>query len=152
MFDISAFGSHWTWMIIGLILLALELTVSGFFFLWIGIAALATAILTAIFPITWSQQLVFFAISALLSTITWWLKMRSEKNTPDEASNLNNRGANLIGREAILEEPIRAGRGRIRIDDTTWICEGLDCPKGIQIKVIGFNGNILKVEAVKSPL
>ena len=48
---------------------------------------------------------------------------------------LNRRGAQLIGRIATLAEPIKDGRGRIRIGDTLWRVSGPDLPAGTRVRV-----------------
>ena len=45
---------------------------------------------------------------------------------------LNRRGEQLIGRIATLTEPIKDGRGRVRIGDTMWRVSGPDLPAGAQ--------------------
>ena len=62
-------------------------------------------------------------------------------------STLNRRGEQMIGRTAVLSEPIQNGRGKAKIDDSVWRVEGSDLPAGTQIKVTGVDGAILKVEA-----
>lgn len=57
------------------------------------------------------------------------------------------RAAQLIGRTAVLAEPIREGRGRIRLDDTVWRVSGPDLPAGSRVKVVSVQGTELHVEA-----
>ena len=47
-----------------------------------------------------------------------------------------------------VAEPIEHGRGKIRVDDTTWKIEGEDSPAGSQVRVIGVDGVMLRVERV----
>ena len=47
----------------------------------------------------------------------------------------------------MLEKPIAEGRGRIRLDDTTWTVSGPDLPAGARVKVIGSSGGQLTVES-----
>ena len=138
----------WSWWIAGLILLAAELIAPGFFLVWIGLAALAVGALSLLFWDAtfwvWQLQAILFAVFAVLATfIGRRLTLRSDKT--DEPF-LNQRGASLVGRTATLHEPIREGRGRIRLDDTTWRVLGPDLPAGTQVKVISSNGRDLIVE------
>ena len=61
---------------------------------------------------------------------------------------IDQRGASLVGRTATLAEPIREGRGRIRLDDTFWIVSGPDLAAGTQVRVVASNGRDLTVEPV----
>ena len=48
---------------------------------------------------------------------------------------LNRRGEQMIGKVATLTEPIKDGRGRVRIGDTMWRVSGPDLPAGTQVRV-----------------
>jgi len=60
---------------------------------------------------------------------------------------LNRRADQLVGRTAVLEEPILDGYGRIRLGDTTWRVAGPDLPAGTRVRVISAKGGELQVEA-----
>ena len=60
---------------------------------------------------------------------------------------LNRRGSELIGRQAIVVEPIAEGRGKVRIDDTVWIAEGPDLAAGRDCKVVQVRDVVLIVAA-----
>jgi len=45
-----------------------------------------------------------------------------------------------------LEEPIVNRHGKIRVDDSTWKIEGDDCRPGTNVRVVGVDGVVLKVE------
>jgi membrane-bound ClpP family serine protease len=67
----------------------------------------------------------------------------------DAASGLNNRTRHLIGRQAILTEPISNGIGRINVDDSWWKVTCIeDMPIGTHIKVTAVHDMILTVEKV----
>ncbi len=70
------------------------------------------------------------------------------RNATTDEPFLNQRSASLVGRTATLHEPIREGRGRIRLDDTLWQVMGPDLPVGTQVKVVSSNGRDLRVEPV----
>lgn len=66
-----------------------------------------------------------------------------------EEPSLNDRGQRHVGRTAVLEQPIEAGRGRIRLGDSWWIVEGPDLEKGVKVRVVAARGTMLIVEAVE---
>jgi len=139
----------WSWWVIGLVLLAAEMIVPGFFLVWIGIAALAVGILSLLFWDAafwvWEVQLILFAALAVATTFIG-RRLTLRHDATDEPF-LNQRGASLVGRTATLAEPIREGRGRIRLDDTIWQVMGPDLPVGTRVKVVASNGRDLTVEA-----
>ena len=61
---------------------------------------------------------------------------------------LNRRAARHVGKVFTLDEPIRGGRGRIRIDDTIWLVAGPDAMEKTQVRVTGVDGATLQVEPV----
>lgn len=139
----------WSWWVIGLILLAAEMIVPGFFLVWIGLAALAVGVLSLLLWDAgfwvWEVQLILFAAFAVVTTFVG-RKLTLRHDATDEPF-LNQRGASLVGRTATLAEPIREGRGRIRLDDTIWQVMGPDLPVGTRVKVVASNGRDLTVEA-----
>jgi len=138
----------WSWWIVGILLLAAELIAPGVFLIWIGIAAIVVGALSLLLweAAFWSWQLqlvLFAALSAAMALAGRRFYARNE--TTDEPL-LNRRGESLVGRTATLHEPIREGRGRIRLDDTWWPVEGPDLPAGTRVKVVSAQGRDLKVD------
>jgi membrane protein implicated in regulation of membrane protease activity len=67
--SIAAELGPWSWWIIGLVFLGLEILIPGVFLLWVGLAAIVVGILS--FPLWstafwgWQIQLLVFAVLAL---------------------------------------------------------------------------------------
>ncbi|URK87018.1 NfeD family protein [Rhizobium sp. RCAM05350] len=141
----------WSWWVLGLVLLAAEVVAPGVFLVWIGIAAILTGAVSLLLWEAgfwvWQAQLVFFAVLSVAAVFIGRRLLARSGNTSDEPL-LNQRGARLIGRTAILEQPIIEGRGRIRLDATTWPVTGPDLPAGSRVKVTGSSGSHLIVESV----
>jgi membrane protein implicated in regulation of membrane protease activity len=140
----------WAWWILGIVLLVAEIAVPGNILVWVGVAGLATGLLSNIFWETswwvWEVQWLIFAALAALSLWlgrSWLNRSRNQSEEPT----LNQRGASLIGRTADLIEPIHNGRGRVKIGDTIWMVRGPDLPAGSRVKVVASDGSDLKVEA-----
>lgn len=143
----SLFFSYggWSWLVAGLLLMAFELMVPGGAFLWFGVAALVTGAATSLFGLAWQAQLILFAVASAASLLIWRaLPRRVVEDKGDPA--LNRRAARHIGRRFVLTEPIVAGSGRVKLDDTVWRVAGPDCPAGTAITVKGVDGSILLVE------
>ena len=143
----------WNWMVLGFVLLALEVLAPGVFLLWIGIAALIVgAISLALWDAAWwvwqAQVLLFLAL-ALACAYAGKRIMTGRGNQSDQPL-LNRRAEQLIGRTATLVEPLKDGRGRLRLDDTVWRITGPELPAGARVRVakVGESDLELIVEAV----
>lgn len=143
--DFIATHGAWSWVVAGLILLALELVVPGGVLVWLGGAALVTGVLALFVNIFWPLQFVIFGVLALAS-IGLWLRFRGPGVASDRPF-LNQRANRFIGHEAVLDEPIRDGIGRLALDDTVWRVQGPDLAAGSRVRVVAADGGLLKVEA-----
>ena len=140
----------WHWWILAALFAAIEILAPGVFFIWLGAAAALTGISAFFIPgMGWQIEALIFAVLAVASVVFWRIYIKNNRSKDDPAATLNRRGEQMIGRTAVLSEPIQNGRGKARIDDTVWRVEGSDLPAGTQIKVVGVNGAILKVEAAR---
>ena len=138
----------WHWWILAAIFAGIEIVAPGVFFIWLAAAAALTGLSALFIPgMGWQIEALIFAVLAVASIVFWRSYIKRNGNKDDPASTLNRRGEQMIGRTAVLSEPIQNGRGKAKIDDTMWRVEGSDLPAGTQIKVTGVNGAILKVEA-----
>lgn len=139
----------WNWMVLGLALLAAEIAAPGVFMLWIGIAALivgaASLMLWDAGFWTWQVQVLVFLVLALLSAYSGKKLMGGRNQAPSDQPLLNKRGEQMIGRTATLAEPIREGRGRIKLGDTLWRVSGPDLPAGARVRVIAASESDLEL-------
>ena len=135
----------WTWWILGLALLAVEVLAPGFFFLWFGIAAILIGISALLIAWPWQLQIVGFGILSLISAVIG-RKMLGYRDVESDDPNLNIRAARLEGRTFVLTEPIEAGSGRMKVDDSVWRVSGPDLPAGAKVMVTGSDGTTLTVE------
>jgi len=136
----------WHWFILAAIFAGIEMLTPGFFFIWLGGAALVIGLVALIFSgMGWELQLILFAALSGLSVLGWYKFGRKIIVATDDAM-LNRRGDSLVGRTGQLTEPIRNGRGRVKIDDTVWSAEGEDAPDGAKVLVTGVRGAVLLVE------
>jgi inner membrane protein len=147
---INQFGA-WSWLIFGVVLLLAEILVPGNFLVWVGLAGLATGVLSLLlWETTWWVWEIQWLVFAVLSAISVFVGRRwlIRSNASSEEPLLNQRGASLIGRTADLIDPIVNGHGRVRIGDTVWMVSGPDLPVGTRVKVVGSQGSDLIVEAL----
>ncbi len=140
---------HWNWLILGLLLIVFEVFSPGAFFMWLGISAGVTGIITWILPeMSWEWQFLVFAVLSVASIAVWRVYLHKRPIETDRAT-LNKRGSHYIGRRFTLDEPIVNRRGRIQVDDTFWRTEGPDLAAGTTVEVTGVDGVVLQVRAAE---
>jgi len=136
----------WHWLIIAAALLIAEVLISGGFLLWIGLSAVAVSVIIWIVPsVSWSMQMILFSVIAIITSISWWAYLRRHPIQTDDPK-LNRRSEQYVGRTFTLIQPIENGRGKIRVDDTTWTVKGPELPLGTKVKIIRAEGVILIAE------
>lgn len=138
--------TYWHWFILAAVLIILEVFAPGAFLLWIGIAAGVVGAALYLAPgMGWEYQLILFSVAAV-GSILLWRSYRGKNPVVSDEPTLNRRGAQYVGRVFTLDAPIVDGVGKIRVDDSTWKIEGVDCPAGAKVKVVGIDNTVLKVE------
>lgn len=143
---IAEYGG-WSWLVLGFVLLGLELVLPGGILLWLGVSAVVTALVALLAPGTgWPLQFLLFGVLSI-GSISAWLRLRPTEEASDRPF-LNRRAERFIGRELVLDEPIRDGQGRVSLGDTYWRIEGPDLAAGSRVRVVSADGALLKVEAV----
>lgn len=135
----------WIWLILAAALLVFEMLAPGIFLMWFGLAAFVTGVIALRYDVSWQWQLIWFGGLSLV--IVLLVNRYLRKNPPEtDAPLLNRRAAQYIGHTLELVDPIVNGRGSVRAGDTIWRVEGPALPKGAQVKVVGADGSVLKVE------
>ncbi len=113
---------------------------------WAGLGLCLVGIVRLYENAPYGAWLVLAGIAAIALDIVidfvWAHPDVSRSDQPD----LNKRGTQCVGRLCLLEEPIIAGRGKVRIGDTLWPVEGLDAAAGTQVRVTASEGTVLRVE------
>lgn len=137
----------WAWVVAGVVLLALELVVPGGILLWLGVAAIVTGLASFLQLVSWPFEfLIFGGLSLVL--IAGWLRYWKGRERPSDRPFLNRRAERFVGHEAVLDEPILDGFGRLALGDTVWRVSGPDLPAGRRVRIVGADAAVLKVEAV----
>lgn len=136
----------WAWIILGVLLIGVELLAPGAFFLWLGLAAIATGLLDSVLDLSWQASALLFALLCVAAVILGRAVTRSKTQAEPQAEMLNRRGQALIGRVFTLETPIKDGEGRIRVDDSSWRVTGADRFAGAKVRVVRIEGSTLVVD------
>lgn len=135
----------WTWILLGVALIAVELLAPGVFFLWLGLAALVTGVIDGVFDLSWQASTLLFAGLSVAAVIGGRAVSRPQVQSGEDGL-LNRRGDALVGHVFTLEAPIQGGEGRVRVDDSSWRIIGPDLPAGAQVRVTRVDGVALVVE------
>jgi membrane protein implicated in regulation of membrane protease activity len=139
----------WHWLVIGLILVALEIAMSGgFYVIFFGIAALAIGALHAldIAGPLWFQFLLFSVLSvvslvAFRNPLIRWLKLDAGSADVDS----------LVGETAMPLEDLPSGAvGRAELRGVVWTARNAGAatlPRGARCTVVGVDRLIILIKA-----
>jgi membrane protein implicated in regulation of membrane protease activity len=136
----------WYWWALAAVLLVFEMLLPGVVFLFIAIGAAATGVMLLVASgASLEFQLAVFAVVSVVSAVALrpYLK-RLQSRTAD--ATLNARGEALVGQVFVLDQPILAGRGRVKLGDGSWIVTGPDMVAGAKVRVAAVRGTELRVE------
>jgi len=139
------------WVIAGLVLLASEMLVPGIYLLWLGLAALATALVHAVIGpdmATLAQVAVFSGFATISIYGGYQYFYRNGQNTNPEEGAVNRRGAQHVGEIYSVFTAIQGGRGKVSVGDSQWLASGPDCPVGARVRVMEVRGTMLVVQPV----
>ena len=155
---LTSLQPFWIWLALACLFLAMEVLIVPFgFFLCLGTAAGIMAGVMFFFPsISWLWGLTLYSMLMVVACWVWWRVIRGKrvKSSVEEEDDgtVNVKTRQLIGYKAVLSEDIKAGRGRIRVNDSPWPVEAdIDYPAGTKVEVTEVRGITLKVQAVSEP-
>jgi membrane protein implicated in regulation of membrane protease activity len=136
----------WYWWALAAVLLVFEMLLPGVVFLFLAIGTAATGFVLLIAPdLSLELQLTLFAVVAVASAVALRSTLRQLQGRT-AAANLNARAHALVGKTFVLDQPILAGRGRVKLGDGSWIVTGPDMAAGAKVRVAAVDGTELRVE------
>ncbi len=141
------FASYWYWFVAACLLLILEIVVPGVFLIWLGLGAAATGFFLLLFPqaaLAWQLLALIISISASVLLGLQWQRRLLKRNPPS----LNQGLDGYIGRSAQASQNFQQGRGRIRLEDSSYpaICHGSAISSGQQVLVVAVENDVLVVQ------
>ena len=140
---LSSLGT-WNWLILAVVLMAIETFAPGVFMLWLGLAALIVGLLSFGIVRSWQAQVLSFAALSI-AMVPLWRYYSGRNAKPTDKPFLNKRAEGLVGRVFTLEKPIVDGIGTVKIDDTVWRVSGPDAPAGSRVRIESADGASLRV-------
>ena len=136
------------WLILGLVLAAAEIFVSGFFLLWFAVGALLASLL-AWLQVPSAVQIGAFLVSSFLLLVFSRTVLRSVlfRGQANVATNVDA----LEGRNGIVVKSIEGGfkPGTVKVGGEVWsaVCsDDIEITKGSRIEVVEIVGNKVKVK------
>ncbi|WP_147253055.1 NfeD family protein [Thalassospira profundimaris] len=155
-FLFSAGMTYWHWWSLAAVLLVLEITAPGVFFLWLAFAAALTGFAKLFFAgLSLEIQLLVFALCGVVATFAGrrWLVRRTGQGPDDEQVEdlaLNQREAQLRGRIITLPHDVSGGETRVMLDGTTWrLHVEQPLPAGQKVRITAIKGTVLQGETVE---
>lgn len=135
----------WSWWVLGLLLLGLEILAPGFVLVWFGAGAILVGILALV--VDWSLRtlVLIWAIVSIVLLVAgrrWFRRGGASSEDPL----LNDRAGRIIGRTFTLAEPLGENGGHLTVDDTSWRIRGPLLPTGARVVVRAVEGPVLVVE------
>ena len=145
---ISNLVASYGWWLLALLLIAAELIAPGYFLLWIGLAAAIMGLIMLVVPgLVFLAQAILFALLAVGVCFIYWKYIRPSTELRDDQPLLNRKGDRMVGRRVLVVDAIVNGRGKVKIGDSVWLVEGMDCPIGTPVRVTSVDGTTLQVVA-----
>lgn len=136
----------WYWWAVAAALLVCEMLLPGVVFLFLAIGAAASGVLLLLASdVSLELQLAVFAVFAVASALMLRPFLKQLQSRTANAT-LNARGEALVGKVFVLDQPILAGRGRVKLGDGSWIVTGPDMVAGAKVRVLAVSGTELRVE------
>ncbi|MBF0185682.1 MAG: NfeD family protein [Magnetococcales bacterium] len=147
--------NHWHWGLLAAAFTLLELLLPISLFLWMGVAAAVVSATLFFWPsIGWQGEMMefffIFASATGIARLRFSRPVAPVRPLPRPAQPVStHRASQYVGRLFTLAQPIRDGMGTLQIGNTLWTIRGLDLSAGTQVKITGFEGSILAVEAME---
>jgi len=117
---------YWHWLILAVVMIILEILIPGAYFLWMGVSAIFVGALMYVFPeMVFLVQILIFAVLSVISVMMYRSYRKKNPLVTDEPA-LNRRAEQYVGQSFTLKEPIVNGKGKIKVDDSTWKITGAD--------------------------
>lgn len=132
------------WVILAIIVIAIDITTSSFLFVWFAVGAFIAMIAALLGASVWMQILLFFIFSIITVSIGYpWAK----KNMKTSVAHTPLMEEKYIGMVMKAENTI-SEKGRIKVGGIYWAAKNIGeiIEKGSKYKIIGIEGNKLIIK------
>lgn len=115
----------WHWLILGVALLGFELVTGSTYILWPAVSALIVGLLLFIAPLGWEMQMMLFFLLSITTLVLGRTHLQKLVKG-GEASDLNDPGQAMIGRQVTAAADFTGIEGRVIVGDTQWAARLVD--------------------------
>lgn len=137
-------SSYYIWLIIAFVLMAAEILGTDFFLLFLGCAALITAIISAVINISLLKECTIFGVLGLLSVVIWFVKHSKKKSSGDQSYVPNSGLQNYVGTKTTIYGVNDDGTVKVVINDTVYLAHSVTgevfSPEDT-VEVVSIDGN-----------
>ena len=145
--------SPWWWVALAILLAAAEMVTITTVLVWAALAALITALALWLAPGlgVFEQIGLFAALSIVFFFVGRSLVARFGQPGGAEASTLNRRAAQLVGREAVVES-FDGDAGKVTVDGVPWPARlepaAVAPAAGDRVRVVAVDGIVVRVRPI----
>ncbi|MGQ9678253.1 MAG: NfeD family protein [bacterium] len=134
------------WIVIGLILAALEMIVPGLVIIWFGLAAVVTGVLAIFVHNPNFQYVTFLLFSGLGVFLAQWIGRKITQPEPEPVGALRLSGATGV----VVEKIEPAKMGKVKVQGEEWRAEAKEViSPGERVRILMVDGTHLVVEVLK---
>ncbi len=140
----------WHWIVFGIALLILDMTMGTFFILGLGVAAIIVGIIDTFIGTSFTVELTIWMILSILAIAAWFKWFREPPITESGQSNYR---LDTLG--VVMEDIQPHSRGKVTFDtpvlgNTSWhAISKVDIDKNTRVKIVQINGQLIEVEPLE---
>lgn len=140
--------AYWHWLVLGLVLIALEIFTAGFVLLWLGVSALMVGALSFAFDPSFTTELLIWTLLSVTDLFVWF-KFIQPRFRDKTLSGMSREA--VLGQSGMVIQANIGERGRLRFsmpvmgsDEWSFICQDM-VSVGDRVTVTDVSGNTLVV-------
>jgi len=139
----------WHWIVFGIILLTLEMSIGTFFMLGLGVAAIIVGIIDVQLGTSFTVELSIWMVLSILAIGIWFKWFREDPITQSGQSNYR---LDTLG--TVQEEIQPHSRGKVKFDtpvlgNTLWHATSkVDIDTHTRVKIVQISGQLIEVEPI----
>lgn len=136
----------WHWIVFGIALLILDMSLGTFFILGLGVAAITVGVIDAFISTTFTVELGIWMVLSILTIAAWFKWFRENPITDSGQSNYR---LDTLG--TVIEDIQPHSRGKVTFDtpvlgNTSWHATSkVDIDKDTRVKIVQINGQLIEV-------
>ena len=141
----------WHWIVFGIALLILDMSMGTFFILGLGVAAIIVGVIDTFVGTSFTVELTIWMILSILAIMAWFKWFREPPLTDSGQSNYR---LDTLG--IVMEDIQPHSRGKVTFDtpvlgNTSWhAISKVDIDQGTRVQIVQINGQLIEVEPIKS--